>query len=828
VVLYAWSRTKQQFEPIGSFATGPNPVRIASQDLAGNGLGDLVVGNDLDHSLTIALQQSPGHFDTFTRSVGAGPSSITFADRNTNGPPDIVVSDEVSGDVSVLFNDATPTSAPTFTTQERYRAGPGLFDTNAEPNGTIFSRLQTVGVAADNFTGSGGTDVVALNANTDSFSLLRGLGAGSLADPQNADVHRVPAGAVQVLAGDFLHHNRQDVAILTTTADGTSQIRVYPGNGDGTFAAPLVSDANQGATGFTFLPGSGGTPDRFLVGNAYGDFLTLTAVLDAAGKETGRFAVDHTALGGKELAVGHTTDGRTFAVVADQNHDKVQLFYLLPGTDQFGAPLPLDQLTQQMLAPGAVQLLDLARDGHLDLVVADQLGNDVLVYPVQADGTPDTQNVTRVAVGFEPVAFTARDLNGDGVLDLAVVNKGSNDVSLLNGALAPEPNDPTRQLWTATTGPRLDSGGNEPIAIQAGDFTGNGIPDLRVTNAGGQVALLPGIGSPVNPQGTGFFAPPSPQTTANLGATIAQAAFDPSTGQEFVVRGDGGLDILTGTTFTPLPEVGVSTLAVTAGLLVAGFGDGSVGLLTESGALLAEAGTGFEDQPTALQALQQGNSLEAFLIFPGTDTPALVSFPIALAEVPHGPAVSEATTLPQSDLILVSLLTVGGLVERPEAGNAGAAPAAEALGLFLPPLQARAAAADNGNAAGDEAPPVDLWHGEIEPKPADIRWQSFQLGLDERWQEQKRRQQAADSLTDMLDTFKGVLFQIRDLFPPPAAFPDLGRPQVDPPAILPPANPPPGEAPEVPQQEGPAAAPAPAGADDGAESEADVWAVHTW
>jgi hypothetical protein len=193
VLLYAWSSATGQFQQIGSFATGPDPVRIASADLDGNGLGDVVVANDLDNTLTIALQQAPGIFTTFsrvigpgpassnrndlfsafTRNVGAGPSSISFADLSGDGLPDIVVSDQISGDVTVLFNDASHS----FTTQERYRAGQGPFDVNNGLIGTtIVSQLQTVDAVAGDFTGMGSNDVAELNVSTDSFMLLRAAG----------------------------------------------------------------------------------------------------------------------------------------------------------------------------------------------------------------------------------------------------------------------------------------------------------------------------------------------------------------------------------------------------------------------------------------------------------------------------------------------------------------------------------------------------------------------------------------------------------------------------------------------------------------------------
>ena len=402
----------------------------------------MVVGNDLDNTLTIALQQSAGTFDTVNRDVGAGPSSITFADVNGDGLLDIVVSDQVSGDISVLFNDPSHS----FTTQERYRAGQGPFDVNTGPNGTtVLSQLQTVSVVAADFTGDG-MDVVTLNANTDSFSLLRAAGGGSLIDPQVADTYLVGQGAVQALAGDFLHNGRQDVAVLTTLADGTSQVEIFLNNGHGTFAAPIISPAGEGATGFSFLAGTGGQPfDRLLIGNAYGDFLTLV------GDGSGRFAVDLAGLDNRPLVVGTTADGRTFVVVADQAEDRVQVFFQQPGTDQFAAPVPIASGTQTLLAPGAVALTDLNGDGVPDLIVANFLGNDVLVYLGRQDGTfaaPES-----FSVGFEPTAITVADLNGDSIPDLAVANEGSNDVSILLGSI-----DPVTGAWTATPGPRSTPG----------------------------------------------------------------------------------------------------------------------------------------------------------------------------------------------------------------------------------------------------------------------------------------------------------------------------------------------------------------------------------
>lgn len=125
-------------------------------------------------------------------------------------------------------------------------------------------------------------------------------------------------------------------------------------------------------------------------------------------------------------------------------------------------------------------------------------------------------------------------------------------------------------------------------------------PDLRVTNRGGQITTLAGLGSEVT--GTGFFRTAGIQDLPG-GQTITQAIFNSRTGETIVVRGDGGLSAFGGTSFTSLffPEAGrgVSTLDAAAGFLVAGFEDGSVGLLSEASKLLFRDEPDFDDQLSA-------------------------------------------------------------------------------------------------------------------------------------------------------------------------------------------------------------------------------------
>ena len=490
VSIYVYDTATGSFVRQVGFSTGNLPVRIAAGALSGqssNGqpLDDLVVANDFDNSVTIALQQADGSFSTQTRTVGVGTSDIALIDLGGASGPDLVVSDQVSGDVTVLFNDPTHS----FVQQARYRAGIGLFDVSTDPGTgehTVLSRLQTVGVVAADFTGASNGDLVVLDQGTKSFTLLPSQGSrSSFASPELAATYfPTSTQASQVvsltLPGDAL----PSLAILM---EDLGQVWVYRNQGNGSFAPPVKIDAGNDPSGISVATVKGTLAVR--VGNAFGDILTL--LYDG----NGSFAPDRASLQNAPLAVGTiASTGQEFAVVADQESDLVSLYYRIPGTNQFSRPTPVSGTTQiPLLAPGAVQTFTVQGDANPYLVVANSLSNNVLLYHYDPLAGQFRLQTTYI-VGDNPVAVTVADVNGDGVPDLLVVNEGSNDVSTLFGVFDSGGN------WLAIPGPRLASGGVGPIAVRVvPDASSPGGNDLAVTNGqDGTLAILPG-------RGQGFF-----------------------------------------------------------------------------------------------------------------------------------------------------------------------------------------------------------------------------------------------------------------------------------------------------------------------------------
>ena len=192
------------------------PRALTAADLTGNGLDDLIAANALDNSVTIAFQTSAGKFAApLTVPTGIAPSDITVGDINGDGLPDIIVSDQASGDVTVLLNDP----AHSFSQSLRFRAGTGFYGLSTSAGDPVVSSFaQTVSLVAGDFTGDGRDDVVVVNQDAHSFTVLAADGAGGFANPSltlttsTSDGFDINNRPVAIVAGDFNRDGNLDLA----------------------------------------------------------------------------------------------------------------------------------------------------------------------------------------------------------------------------------------------------------------------------------------------------------------------------------------------------------------------------------------------------------------------------------------------------------------------------------------------------------------------------------------------------------------------------------------------------------------------------------------
>ena len=471
ITLYSYG--DHGFVQAGSLATGLLPAQIIAADLNGNGLTDLVVRNAGDGTLSVFYRVywrfgPPQYWPAITIPVGLGVSDVQAVDTTGGGRLDLVFTNKLTGQLSILPNLGDGTFGP----PEPYRAGIGLSAIDATSSPAVTSLEATGGVAAAPLTPGGATDLVTINTGSNTLGVLAGLGGGRFANPETI---LTPYSAQVIRIADLNHDGIPDLVLL-----GTNRVTILLGDGHGGFQTPVSYDAGFEPSGLTVADINGdGIPD-LLIGNVYGDLLILQ------GNGDGTFRPYRKADQSVALAVADLTgNGQPDFIYADQGLDRVVVQYGTSQTTVLG-----DQATG-LLAPGAVTLADLNGDGIPDLIVANSGSNNVLVYPGLGNGQfgPALNGGHGFFVGTNPTGITVANLNGQP--DLIVANSGSNNVSVLLG-------QGTGSNFTLIPGPRISTDAG-PVAVAVGNILGTGQQDLAVANQqANNVQVFPGVGG-------GFF-----------------------------------------------------------------------------------------------------------------------------------------------------------------------------------------------------------------------------------------------------------------------------------------------------------------------------------
>ncbi len=365
-------------------------------------------------------------------------------------------------------------------------------------------------------------------------------------------------------------------------------------------------------------------------------------------------------------------------LVANQAGNTVSIQAPLSGGVQFAAVQNLAAAPSTQLAPGAVHWAKLEGSSSPfdDAVVVASGSNSVLVYRgigVSAKGVPIFAAPVSYPVGTDPVAVTIQDINGDGIPDLVVANHGSNDVSIIFGSLDAAGD------WVGQAGPRLQSGGQGPVATTLRELDGNGILDLVVTNENGTMTVLPG-------RGQGFFDDRSPTILNIPGNPMLPEgpSFPENSDEGFVATAVDGrligfdLDNFSASVhvlFTPPPGEGVDSFeALSNGDVIAALAGGTVVELTRqtSGVFAIESVfaplSGIPSDPSALEVLQGETNMQVLVTDAGGDRvfifiPGLpLSPPLPPPEALSGPGV-EVVPTPESPLGLVLTITSLGFAD---------------------------------------------------------------------------------------------------------------------------------------------------------------------
>ncbi len=512
----------QVAEPV---VPGILPSRLLFGDVDGDMLEDLVVTSAASGKVFVYLQRPSEDISVrppnYQIDVGNGISDVALVDVNGDGLSEIVVTDQVSGDVRVLLNSAdTP-----FASQLRFRAGVGLASVAQVADSVqVQSRDLSIGVVAGLFNDDAIPDLAVLNQSVNRVDILLGDGHGGVFNPTATTALLTGPDPVDLVTADFNNDGHADLAVLN---QGSADLSIFLNDGHGGFTESTTTDsagrmrrisAGNLPSGLTVGDINADGELDLLLGNEQGDVLTILGNGDGTFRPYQR--IDRRV--GLAITGLDSDAGPEFAVF-DQSLDRVTY-----QSNESGSSFEQGR-EDGLLAPNAVEFADLNSDGIDDLIVSNGGSNEVLVYLGLAGDQFDLGH--RFFVGTDPEAITISDLNGDGIADLVVANFGSNDLSLLFGQGRGDD-------WTLLAGPRLRAGGG-PIATAVADLNADGTVDILVANHDSDdVYLLVGSGQ-------GFFNDKQPviSRTGSVPVQVFVGNFDGDSDLEVVTVNAGSHDL---------------------------------------------------------------------------------------------------------------------------------------------------------------------------------------------------------------------------------------------------------------------------------------------
>ena len=376
-------------------------------------------------------------------------------------------------------------------------------------------------VATADFNRDGLPDVATANAGGNSISILLNDAHGGFLRHVDYPVGRTP---IALVVADFNNDGLLDLAVANQS-DNT--ITVLMGNGNGTFQStgPMLTGRRPSALAAGDF-NHDGKIDLAVVNREDGNVSVYFGIGNGGFTHNADYPTGSGVLDGFPsalLAVDLNHDG-TLDLVAANGMAPNAVVFLGKADGTFVSSATLSSSFPAIASP--IAAVDLNHDGNLDLVLSafqcDRGGcfGPNLVFAGHGDGTFDPG--VPLQAGGPGVPLTTADLNGDGIPDVV----SSQSVILVDPATILDPQVPQRVLSMAPAGLGVS-------ALVAGDFNGDGKQDIIAANGrDSTISLLLG-------NGDGTFHQPLRYAPGGDPQAIATADFN----------GDGLPDIAIGNGF---------------------------------------------------------------------------------------------------------------------------------------------------------------------------------------------------------------------------------------------------------------------------------------
>ena len=376
--------------PAAIYRTGPDAYSLSLTDLSGNGFPDIVAISQTESTTSLLINDGKGGFGAPSgETVGYLGNRVVY---NAPDPSATPLTVDLNGDdkPDVLLIELGPNSFDPPQATALLNDGTGRLSAPIRSPITVGPNDPYPAFVAGNFRGAAAADLIYVSTAfiPGVVAFMPGNGDGTFGAP--VTVATLPSPAL-VVSGDFNGDGKLDFAVFGGNAQGSAEIDAFLGNGDGTFKhlAPQ-----------TFTPLTSDSPQQLIAGDFNHD-------------------------GKLDLLMGFNTNSGW--VVSGDDLDLA--LGNGDGTFQTAATL--------MAHFGPVAVADLNHDGYLDLVQARDPDADITqealplgVYITPAvtvylggPGGTFTKKATYYAPGIQIPSYEPAlvgDFNGDGNPDVAL------------------------------------------------------------------------------------------------------------------------------------------------------------------------------------------------------------------------------------------------------------------------------------------------------------------------------------------------------------------------------------------------------------------------
>jgi hypothetical protein len=371
---------------------------------------------------------------------GLGASSVAMADLNRDGKKDLVVANTLSNTISVFLGNGDGT----FQSPRQFEIG--AFATSLR--GLLLQGLPSYGraVSVADLNGDGIPDVVVTNCTSADVSVLLGRGDGTFVSQRRFDAATSP---IALAVGDLNGDQKPDLVVIDSPQGSEVTVAALIGRGNGTFmpqqslllpsngAYPpgdvVIADFNNDGIADLAVSGRNKPGVVILLGNGDGTFRDGGNIDNNNMSQS--LAVGDVNGDGKPDIINTWDDQNGCSVFLGNGDGTFQNAMSSIFTGQNPVVVAVVDFGSQVTLPGGSIALG-APDGNLDLVVADcgvARSNSVVGVPeivLLPNLGFDAQGrflgfgrPIQLAKAKSPQALAVGDLNGDGLPDIAVVDR---------------------------------------------------------------------------------------------------------------------------------------------------------------------------------------------------------------------------------------------------------------------------------------------------------------------------------------------------------------------------------------------------------------------